>query len=94
MSIYVGNLPYDVTEDELKETFGEYGTVTQIYMPLDRETGRFRGFAFVTLKTEDQESSAIGDLDGAHLMGRPIKVNQARPRQRREEKLRGLPLEY
>ncbi len=94
MSIYVGNLPYDVTEDELRETFGEYGTVTQIYMPQDQRNWSLPRESFVTLETEEQESSAIDALDGAHLMGRPLKVNQARPRQRREEKLRGLPLEY
>jgi RNA recognition motif-containing protein len=83
MSIYVGNLPNEVTEAELKEVFSEYGAVQQIYLPKDRETGRFRGFAFVTLKSEAEEAGAIADLDGAEWMGRELKVNKARPREKR-----------
>ncbi len=83
MSIYVGNLSYDVTEAELKEVFGEYGKVKQVYLPTDRETGRFRGFAFVTMETDDQETAAITELNGAEWMGREIKVNKARPREQK-----------
>ncbi|ACK69115.1 RNP-1 like RNA-binding protein [Gloeothece citriformis PCC 7424] len=81
MSIYVGNIPYQVTQDDIKEVFGEYGTVKQVKLPVDRESGRVRGFAFVDLDTEDQENSAIEALDGAEWMGRELKVSKARPRQ-------------
>jgi len=81
MSIYVGNLSYEVTEADLSSVFAEYGSVKRIHMPTDRETGRFRGFAFVELLEEAQETAAIEDLDGAEWMGRDLKVNKARPRE-------------
>ena len=80
MSIYVGNLDYGLEQEDLKEVFAEYGSVKRIYVPTDRETGRKRGFAFVELGTEEEESAAISALDGAEWMGRTLKVNQARPR--------------
>ena len=80
MSIYVGNLSYEVTEDELKTVFGEYGKVNRVQLPTDRETGCPRGFAFVEMEDETQETSAIEALDGAEWMGRDLKVNKARPR--------------
>ncbi len=83
MSIYVGNLSYDVTQDDLKQTFAEYGTVSRVQLPTDRETGRMRGFAFVEMSTEAEESAAIEALDGAEWMGRDLKVNKARPREER-----------
>ncbi|KKD37328.1 MAG: RNA-binding protein [Limnoraphis robusta] len=79
MSIYVGNLSYDVKEDDLKDVFSEYGTVQRISIPTDRETGRPRGFAFVEMKQESEEDAAIAALDGAEWMGRDLKVNKARP---------------
>ncbi len=81
MTIYVGNLVYDVTSDNLKEVFREYGTVKRVYLPTDRETGRQRGFGFVEMATEEEETEAIETLDGAEWMGRNMKVNKARPRQ-------------
>ncbi|WP_413164942.1 RNA recognition motif domain-containing protein [Capilliphycus salinus ALCB114379] len=81
MSIYVGNLSYEVTEDELRSVFAEYGSVRRISIPTDRETGRPRGFAFVEMKEESQEDAAIEALDGAEWMGRDLKVNKARPRE-------------
>ncbi|AMW28432.1 MULTISPECIES: RNA recognition motif domain-containing protein [Arthrospira] len=81
MSIYVGNLSYDVTDEDLKEVFAEYGTVKRVHLPTDRETGKFRGFAFVEMNTEEEETRAIEELDGAEWMGREIRVNQARPRE-------------
>ncbi len=81
MSIYVGNLSYEVTEADLSSVFAEYGAVKRVYVPTDRETGRPRGFAFVEMDTEAQESNAIDTLDGAEWMGRSMKVNQARPRE-------------
>jgi RNA recognition motif-containing protein len=83
MSIYVGNLSYQVTEDELRSVFGEYGKVNRVQLPTDRETGRPRGFAFVEMDSEAQESAAIEALDGAEWMGRDLKVNKARPRPER-----------
>jgi RNA recognition motif-containing protein len=81
MSIYVGNLSYDVTEEELKAVFVEYGSVTRVHLPTDRETGRVRGFAFVEMSTEEEESAAIEALDGAEWMQREMKVNKAKPRE-------------
>ncbi|NJO40223.1 MAG: RNA-binding protein [Cyanobacteria bacterium CRU_2_1] len=81
MSIYVGNLSYDVTESGISQVFAEYGTVKRVNLPTDRETGRIRGFAFVEMATEAEESSAIEALDGAEWMGRDLKVNKAKPRE-------------
>ncbi|KOR35209.1 RNA-binding protein [Planktothricoides sp. SR001] len=81
MSIYVGNLSYQVTQDDLNEVFAEYGTVKRVQLPTDRETGKMRGFGFVELDTEAQEQAAIDALDGAEWMGRDIKVNKAKPRE-------------
>ncbi|MEM8642655.1 MAG: RNA-binding protein [Cyanobacteria bacterium P01_G01_bin.54] len=83
MSIYVGNLSYEVTEEDLTSVFAEYGTVKRVQLPTDRETGRPRGFGFVELGTEDEESAAIEALDGAEWMGRDLKVNKAKPREER-----------
>lgn len=83
MSIYVGNLSYEVTQDGLTEAFGEYGTVKRVQLPTDRETGRMRGFAFVEMGTDAEENAAIEALDGAEWMGRDLKVNKAKPREDR-----------
>lgn len=83
MSIYVGNLSFDVTQEDLSQVFAEYGTVKRVQVPTDRETGRMRGFAFVEMETEDQEAAAIEALDGAEWMGRDLKVNKAKPREER-----------
>ncbi|MEH2289437.1 RNA recognition motif domain-containing protein [Nostoc sp.] len=83
MSIYVGNLSYQVTEDDLKQAFAEYGTVNRVQLPTDRETGRPRGFAFVEMESDTQEQAAIDALDGAEWMGRDLKVNKAKPREER-----------
>lgn len=83
MSIYVGNLSYEVTQDDLSQTFSEYGTVKRVQLPTDRETGRVRGFAFVEMATDAEESTAIESLDGAEWMGRDLKVNKAKPREDR-----------
>ncbi|NJL48826.1 MAG: RNA-binding protein [Leptolyngbyaceae cyanobacterium SM2_5_2] len=81
MSIYVGNLSFDATQDQIIEIFAEYGTVSRVSLPTDRETGRPRGFAFVEMESEAQENAAIDALDGAEWMGRDLKVNKARPRE-------------
>ncbi|MEB3123231.1 MAG: RNA-binding protein [Snowella sp.] len=81
MSIFVGNLPFEVTEEDLSEAFSEYGKVIRIYFPLDKETKRKRGFAFVEMETPEQEDTAISTLDEAEWMGRQLKVNKARERE-------------
>lgn len=81
MTIYVGNISYRATADDLSEVFSEYGSVKRVSLPVDRETGRMRGFAFVELEEETQEDSAIVELDGAEWMGRQLKVNKAKPRE-------------
>ncbi len=81
MTIYVGNLSYRATPDDLTEVFAEYGSVKRISLPTDRETGRLRGFAFVELEEDTQEDAAIAELDGADWMGRQLKVNKAKPRE-------------
>ncbi|MDV3353023.1 RNA-binding protein [Leptolyngbyaceae cyanobacterium CCMR0082] len=83
MSIYVGNLSYDATQEDINAVFAEYGTVQRVHLPTDRETGRPRGFAFVEMSSEDEEASAIEALDGAEWMGRDLRVNKARPREQR-----------
>ncbi|AFY72101.1 RNP-1 like RNA-binding protein (plasmid) [Thalassoporum mexicanum PCC 7367] len=83
MSIYVGNLSYDVTAENITEVFTEYGAVKEVYLPTDRETGRIRGFGFVHMEDEANEEEAISALDGAEWCGRNLKVNKARPRERR-----------
>lgn len=83
MSIYVGNLSYQVTQDDLMQAFAEYGTVKRVQLPTDRETGRLRGFAFVEMETDAEEEAAIEALDGAEWMGRDLKVNKAKPREER-----------
>ncbi|WP_072619456.1 RNA recognition motif domain-containing protein [Spirulina major] len=80
MSIYVGNLAYQATKEGITEVFSDYGTVTRVHLPTDRETGRIRGFAFVEMQNESEEAKAIAELDGAEWMGRQLKVNPARPR--------------
>ena len=81
MSIYVGNIPYSVTEDDLSGVFADYGTVKRVYLPTDRESGRMRGFGFVEMANEAEEEQAIETLDGAEWMGRELRVNKARPRE-------------
>lgn len=83
MSVYVGNLAYEVTQDDISQAFAPYGTVNRVQVPVDRETGRLRGFAFVEMSTEAEEEAAISALDGAEWMGRDLKVNKARPREER-----------
>lgn len=81
MSIYVGNLSYEVDKDDLNEVFTEYGIVKRINIPIDRETGRPRGFAFVEMESSEDEDKAIQALDGAEWMDRNLKVNKAKPRE-------------
>ncbi len=80
MTIYIGNLSFQASEDDIKSVFAEYGEVTRISLPIDRETGRKRGFAFVDIADEAKEDQAISELDGAEWLGRELRVNKARPR--------------
>lgn len=80
MTIYIGNLSFQATEDDLRDVFAEYGEVKRISLPVDRETGRKRGFAFVEMAEEAHEDTAISELDGAEWLGRELRVNKARPR--------------
>lgn len=79
-SIFIGNLSYQVTLEDLRAVFSEYGTVLRVSLPTDRQTGRKRGFGFVEMEDESSAESAINDLDGAEWMGRSIRVNKAKPR--------------
>ncbi|MGI0489302.1 RNA recognition motif domain-containing protein [Pantanalinema rosaneae CENA516] len=81
MTIYIGNLSYRATVEDLTEVFTDYGTVKRVVLPTDRETGRMRGFAFVELEDDTQEDAAIEELDGAEWMGRQLKVNKAKPKE-------------
>ena len=81
MSIYVGNLSYEVADEDLQAVFAEYGKITRVHLPIDRETGRPRGFAFVEMADEKEEDAAIEALDEAEWMGRALKVNKAKPRE-------------
>ena len=81
MSIYVGNLSFEATEADVTNVFKEYGEVIKVYLPSDRETGKMRGFGFVEMETENQESAAIDKLNGSEWMGRILKVNKAKPRE-------------
>ena len=82
MKLYVGNLPFRTTEDELKEHFGAHGNVSEVVIITDRETGRSRGFGFVTMPEDDEGRKAIEELNGQEMDGRPLTVNEARPKQR------------
>jgi RNA recognition motif-containing protein len=83
MSIYVGNLPFTASQEDVSSIFADYGTVKRVQLPTDRETGRVRGFAFVEMATEEEETAAIEALNGAEWMNRELKVNKARPRPER-----------
>ncbi|MFK8184350.1 MAG: RNA recognition motif domain-containing protein [Phormidesmis sp.] len=89
MSIYVGNLSYSATEEDLDGVFAEYGKVKRITLPTDRETQRPRGFAFVEMEEEANEEKAIEALDGAEWMGRELRVNKAKPREPRNNNRSG-----
>jgi len=80
VTIYIGNLSFKATEDDIRDVFAEYGEVVRVSLPIDRETGRKRGFAFVEMGTPESEDKAVSELDGAEWLGRELKVNKARPR--------------
>ena len=80
MSIFVGNLPFRAEQEDVIELFAAHGEVTNCALPLERDTGRKRGFAFVEMVDEAAEAAAIEALQGAELMGRPLRINKAEPR--------------
>jgi RNA recognition motif-containing protein len=80
MNIYVGNLNYDTQDDDLREAFERFGQVSDARVIMDRYTGRSRGFGFVEMPNDSEAQSAIDQMNGADLQGRPLKVNEARPR--------------
>ena len=80
MSIFVGNLPFRAEQEDVIELFAAFGEVTNCALPLERDTGRKRGFAFVEMADDAAEAAAIDALQGAELMGRPLRINKAEPR--------------
>jgi RNA recognition motif-containing protein len=83
VNIYVGNLSYNATEDDLREAFERYGDVSAVNIIMDRETGRPRGFAFVEMPDAQQAKEAIDNLNLTEIAGRKVTVNEARPREDR-----------
>jgi RNA recognition motif-containing protein len=83
MNIYVGNLSYGMSEDELREAFAAYGDVASVKILSDRETGRSRGFGFVEMPNQSEGEAAVAQLNGKDVGGRSLRVNEARPRERR-----------
>ena len=81
MNIYVGNLSYGMSEDELREAFGAFGEVSSVKVLMDRETGRSRGFGFVEMPNPVDAESAIAQLNGKDVGGRALRINEARPRE-------------
>jgi len=87
--LYVGNLSYDTTEEDLRELFGKAGNVESVALPTDRETGRPRGFGFVEMSTAAEAQKAISQLNGQTVREREIKVNESRPQEQRGGGSRG-----
>ncbi|HZO84764.1 MAG TPA: RNA-binding protein [Verrucomicrobiae bacterium] len=83
--LYVGNLSYDVTKDDLQDAFAQHGAVQEVNVVMDKITGKPRGFAFVTMESKENAEAAIRALNGADWHGRALTVNEARPRESRPE---------
>lgn len=81
--MYVGNLSYDATDGDLRELFEAHGTVSDVFIVKDRESGRPRGFAFVSMETPEEMNAAIEGLNGEEYLGRALTINEARPREER-----------
>lgn len=81
--LFVGNLPYSATQDEIREVFAAFGEVVEVDLRSDRETGRPKGYGFVEMTTEDQATAAVDGLNGSDMNGRKLTVNVARPREER-----------
>ena len=81
MNIYVGNLSYGMSEDELRDAFGAFGAVSSVKILMDRETGRSRGFGFVEMPNQSEAETAITQLNGKDVGGRALRINEARPKE-------------
>jgi RNA recognition motif-containing protein len=86
MNIYVGNLSYGMSEDELRDAFGAFGEVSSVKILMDRETGRSRGFAFVEMPNQSEAEAAIAQLNGKDVGGRALRINEARPREQQQQR--------
>ena len=86
MNIYVGNISYGISEEELKDLFSSFGEVVSVKIITDRDTGRSRGFAFVEMTNDNEAKKAIEALHGSESNGRTLTVNEARPREPRENR--------
>lgn len=80
MNLYVGNLSYEATEEDLRQAFSQYGAIDKVSLMKDKISGQSRGFAFVEMPSKEEAEAAIGSLNGKDLKGRPITVNEARPK--------------
>jgi cold-inducible RNA-binding protein len=83
MNIYVGNLPFKASEDDVRQAFAAFGDVTSVAIITDKATGRSKGFAFVEMSNDEQANAAIAALNGKEMLGRALTVNEARPREER-----------
>lgn len=83
--MYVGNLSYDATDADIRELFEAHGNVTDVFIVRDRESGRARGFAFVSMETPEEMNAAIEALNGEEFLGRALTINEARPREERPQ---------
>ncbi len=83
MNIYVGNLPYSTTRDELRDLFAAFGEVSAARVVTDRESGRSKGFGFVEMPNEAEANAAVAEMNGKEIGGRKVVVNEARPREER-----------
>ena len=86
MNLYVGNLAFEVSEDDLRAAFEEYGTIESVNLMMDRQSGRSKGFGFVEMPDNSEADAAIKGLNGLNLKGRNLKVNQAKPREKRPQR--------
>jgi cold-inducible RNA-binding protein len=89
MKLYVGNLPFKITENDLRSFFSEFGDVSEVFIPMDNYSGQARGFAFVTMDSRSSMLEAIKKADGREMQGRPLKVNEAKPQEKRGGDFRG-----
>lgn len=86
MNIYIGNLPYNISENELRDLFATHGEVSGANIIIDRDSGRSKGFGFVEMPNKDQAESAINALNDSDVGGRNVRVNEARPRPPRDRR--------
>jgi len=86
VKVYVGNLPFGVADDDLKEMFSQYGEVEEAVVIKDKFSGRSKGFGFVTFANEESAKKAISEMNGKEVQGREIKVNEAKPMEPRENR--------